>query len=198
MLSKYNIDAILTKVLAPGVDEETLHVHHFVGDLPQEALFIITGHLGYRRIRPHILLAQVVSLFCPVGLELAHYRFAFIDKGNGLLGDFAAESFLNVEAKLLKLSLQQGETQFGLCHIRAVQGVQTIHAKGSGLQAEDFPCLEVFHEPTEVLKTRFKLSDHDFELVVLVALAVSVEIEVKEADLVLELTVVDLPHVLFG
>lgn len=120
MLSEYNVNGVLIEVLAPGVNEEPLHIHHLVRDLPQETLLVVSGHLRYRRISTHILLAQVVTLLGPVGLELSDYRFALINEGNRLLGDFSSENLLNVETQFLKLSLEKGEADLGLSHICSV------------------------------------------------------------------------------
>jgi len=51
------------------------------------------------------LLAQVITLLSPEGLQLPDDWFALINEGDGIFGDLTPESLLDIEPKLLKLPL---------------------------------------------------------------------------------------------
>jgi hypothetical protein len=51
------------------------------------------------------LLAQVITLLSPEGLQLPDDRFALVNEGDGIFGDLTPESLFDVKAELLKLPL---------------------------------------------------------------------------------------------
>ncbi len=98
MFTQDDVDAVLAEVVTPGVDKESLDVFHFVTDFSKKTFFVISTDLGNGGVGPHVLLGEVVTLLCPVGLELSDDWLPVVDEGDRLLCNLTTEGLLQVEA----------------------------------------------------------------------------------------------------
>ena len=198
MFSQDNVYAVLSEVIAPGVDEEPLYILHLVVNLAEEPFLVVTGHFRKGRVGTHILLTKVVSLLCPESFQRPDDRLPVINKSYTVFCNLFAESLLNVEAKLLQLLLKDAESNFGLCNVSTVKRIKTINSEDSSLHPLHFPCLHIFNEVAVLFDTSVYFLIEDSQGVVLVALAIAVKVEMEELDLLLKLAVIYLPDILLG